>query len=128
MNILLVYPRFPQTFWSFNRALERVGRKVLLPPLGLVTVAALLPPEWNLRLVDVNVREVSDDDWSWADLVILSAMLVQRKDLAAQIGLARSRGLPVAVGGPFASSTPEAPELIPADYLVLDEGEITIPA
>ncbi len=128
MNVLLVYPRFPQTFWSFNRALERVGRKVLLPPLGLITVAALLPTDWNLRLVDVNVREVNDDDWSWADLVILSAMLVQRKDLAAQIGLARSRGLPVAVGGPFASSTPEAPELIPADYLVLDEGEITIPA
>jgi radical SAM superfamily enzyme YgiQ (UPF0313 family) len=127
MNVLLVYPRFPQTFWSFNRALERVGRKMLLPPLGLITVAALLPASWNLRLVDVNVREVAEEDWAWADLVILSAMLVQRRDLALQISRARTHGVPVAVGGPFASSTPEAPELAAADHLILDEGEITIP-
>jgi radical SAM superfamily enzyme YgiQ (UPF0313 family) len=128
MHVLLVYPRFPKTFWSFNRALELVGKQVLMPPLGLITVAALLPKEWSLKLVDTNIRAVSSDEWSWADLVIFSAMLVQKRDLADQIQLAKGRGLAVAVGGPFASSSPNARELKAADFLVLDEGEITIPA
>ena len=128
MHVLLVYPRFPKTFWSFNRALELVGKQVLMPPLGLITVAALLPEEWSLKLVDTNIRAVSSAEWSWADLVIFSAMLVQKRDLADQIQLAKDRGLLVAVGGPFASSSPNARELKAADFLVLDEGEITIPA
>jgi len=127
MRVLLLYPRFPKTFWSLHGALELMGRRVLLPPLGLITVAALLPSHWELRLVDANVRDVDDDDWSWADLVIASAMLVQRHHLAELIAEAKRWGLPVAVGGPFASSTPEAPELAAVDFLVLDEGEITIP-
>jgi radical SAM superfamily enzyme YgiQ (UPF0313 family) len=127
MRVLLVYPRAPRTFWSFDGALELVGRKVLLPPLGLVTVAALLPPHWQLRLVDTQIRPVRDDEWAWAELVILSGMIVHRRHLAEQISLARSWRVPVAVGGPFASSTPDAPELAGADYLILDEGEITIP-
>jgi radical SAM superfamily enzyme YgiQ (UPF0313 family) len=127
MNVLLVYPRFPRTFWSFDAVLELVGRKVLLPPLGLITAAALLPATWSLRLVDVNVREVREEEWEWADLAIFSAMLVQKRDLARQIATARAHGLPVAVGGPFATSTPEAPELASADFLILDEGEITVP-
>jgi len=85
MHVLLVYPRFPKTFWSFNRALELVGKQVLMPPLGLITVAALLPEEWSLKLVDTNIRAVSSAEWSWADLVIFSAMLVQKRDLADQI-------------------------------------------
>ncbi|WP_216903986.1 B12-binding domain-containing radical SAM protein [Synechococcus sp. CCY 9618] len=128
MNVLLVYPRFPKTFWSFDGVLEMVGRKVLLPPLGLITVAALLPASWSLRLVDGNIREVSEADWAWADLAIFSAMLVQKRDLARQIEMARAHDLPVAVGGPFATSTPGAPELAAADFLILDEGEITVPA
>ncbi|MFN6337762.1 MAG: B12-binding domain-containing radical SAM protein [Cyanobacteriota bacterium] len=127
MRVLLIYPRFPKTYWSFNRALELLGRKVLLPPLGLITVAALLPRDWELKLVDVNIRPVEPEEWAWADLVIASAMLVQKRDLARQITLAKSHQLPVAVGGPFVSSTPEAPELKHADFLILDEGEITIP-
>jgi len=127
MHVLLVYPEFPQTFWSFDRALELVGRKVLMPPLGLITVAALLPAHWKLRLVDENIRPVSKADWHWADLVIISAMLVQKKGLARLIARARQSRLPVAVGGPFATSTPEAPELALANFLILDEGEITIP-
>lgn len=127
MRVLLVYPRFPKTFWSFDRAVSLMGHSVLLPPLGLLTVAALLPQSWECRLVDCNVREVSEAEWQWAELVILSAMLVQKKDLAHQIGLAKRHHLPVAVGGPFATSTPEAPELKGVDYLVLDEGEITLP-
>ena len=127
MRVLLVYPCPPRTFWSFDGALELVGRRVLLPPLGLITVAALLPRHWQLRLVDTQIRPVREDEWAWAELVILSGMIVHKRDLARQIDLARSRGVPVAVGGPFATSTPEAPELAGADFLILDEGEITIP-
>jgi radical SAM superfamily enzyme YgiQ (UPF0313 family) len=127
MNVLLVYPRFPKTYWSFHGVLELLGRQVLLPPLGLITVAALLPAEWALKLIDCNSREVTSDEWAWADLVICSAMLVQKQDLARQIELAKAANLPVAVGGPFVSSTPDAPELSAADFLILDEGELTIP-
>ena len=127
MRTLLLYPEFPKTFWSYEKILELVNRKVLLPPLGLVTVAALLPQTWDLKLVDRNVREVREEEWAWAELVIISGMIVQKADMAAQIGKAKQRGLPVAVGGPFASSTPEAPELALADFKVLDEGEITLP-
>ncbi len=127
MRALLVYPRYPTTFWSFEEALALAGQRALMPPLGLLTVAALLPASWNLRLVDTNVRPISNDDWEWAELVICSAMLVQKRDLACCIAEARLRNLPVAVGGPFASSTPDAPELQQANYLILDEGEITVP-
>ena len=127
MRVLLIYPRFPKTFWSFDRAVELMGHRVLLPPLGLITVAALLPQSWYFQLVDSNVREVSEAEWEWADLAILSAMIVQKKDLAHQIGLAKQHKCQVAVGGPFATSTPEAEELKAADFLVLDEGEITLP-
>jgi radical SAM superfamily enzyme YgiQ (UPF0313 family) len=127
MRTLFVYPEFPKTFWSYEKILELVNRKVLLPPLGMVTVAALLPQHWQMKLVDRNVREVSEAEWDWAELVVISGMIVQKRDMAAQIAKAKARGLPVAVGGPFASSTPEAPELDLADYKVLDEGEITLP-
>ena len=70
MRTLFVYPEFPKTFWSYEKILELVNRKVLLPPLGLVTVAALLPQEWEMKLVDRNVREVTDEEWNWAELVI----------------------------------------------------------
>ena len=127
MRTLFVYPEFPKTFWSYEKILELVNRKVLLPPLGMVTVAALLPQTWEMKLVDRNVREVRDDEWEWAELVVISGMIVQKADMAAQIAKAKARGLPVAVGGPFASSTPDAPELQLADFKVLDEGEITLP-
>ena len=127
MRTLFIYPEFPKTFWSYEKILELVNRKVLLPPLGIVTVAALLPQEWEMKLVDRNVREVSEAEWAWAELVVISGMIVQKADMATQIGNAKQRGLPVAVGGPFASSTPDAPELQLADFKVLDEGEITLP-
>ena len=127
MRTLFVYPEFPKTFWSYEKILELVNRKVLLPPLGLVTVAALLPQEWEMKLVDRNVREVTDEEWDWAELVIISGMIVQKDDMAVQISKAKQLGLPVAVGGPFASSTPDAPELDLADFKILDEGEITLP-
>jgi len=80
-----------------------------------------------MKLVDWNMREVTDEEWKWAELVIISGMIVQRDDMAVQISKAMQRGLPVAVGGPFASSTPDAPELDLADFKILDEGEITLP-
>ena len=127
MRTLFLYPEFPKTFWSYEKILELVDRKVLLPPLGMVTVAALLPQHWEMKLVDRNVREVTEAEWDWAELVVISGMIVQRADMAAQIAAAKARGLPVAVGGPFASSTPDAPELSLADFKILDEGEITLP-
>ena len=123
MRTLFVYPEFPKTFWSYEKILELVNRKVLLPPLGLVTVAALLPQEWEMKLVDRNVREVTDEEWDWAELVIISGMIVQKDDMAVQISKAKQRGLPVAVGGPFASSTPDAPELDLADSRSLMKGK-----
>ena len=127
MRTLFVYPEFPKTFWSYEKILELVNRKVLLPPLGMVTVAALIHQYWEMKLVDRNVREVTDEEWNWAELVIISGMIVQKDDMAVQISKANERGLPVAVGGPFASSTPDAPELDLADFKILDEGEITLP-
>ncbi|HEY9873214.1 MAG TPA: DUF4070 domain-containing protein [Candidatus Obscuribacterales bacterium] len=127
MRVLLLYPLFPKTFWSYEKILELVNRKVLLPPLGLVTVAAILPQEWEFKLVDRNIRAVTDAEWEWADLVIISAMIVQKNDLCDQIREAKRRGKRVAVGGPYPTSVPEEPLNAGADYLILDEGEITLP-
>ena len=127
MRVLLLYPKFPPSFWSFEKALELVNRKALLPPLGLVTVAALLPQEWEFRLVDHNVRSVTEAEWEWAELVVISAMIVQKADFAAQIREGKKRGKLVAVGGPYPTSLPAEVEEMGADFLVLDEGEITLP-
>ncbi len=127
MRALLIWPRFPPTFWSFEGALALIGRKALVPPLGLITVAALLPADWELRLVDCNLRAPAPADWDWADLVMLSAMNVQRADFLSLIATARARGRPVVVGGPYATSVPAEAAAAGADYLVLDEAEVTLP-
>ena len=127
MRVLLIYPVFPQTFWSYDKILELVDRKVLLPPLGMLTVAAILPQEWEFQLVDRNIREVTEAEWKWAELVIFSAMIVQKQDLLAQIQAAKQRGKLVAVGGPYSTSLPDEPKAAGADFLILDEGEITLP-
>jgi radical SAM superfamily enzyme YgiQ (UPF0313 family) len=127
MRALLVYPQFPKTFWSYEKILELVDRQVVLPPLGLITVAAILPQEWEFKLVDRNVRAVTEAEWAWADVVIVSAMIVQKKDFAAQIQEAKKHGKLVAVGGPYPTSMPEEATAAGADFLILDEGEITLP-
>jgi radical SAM superfamily enzyme YgiQ (UPF0313 family) len=127
MRVLLVYPLFPKTFWSYEKILELINRKVLLPPLGLITVAAILPQEWEFRLVDRNIRAVTEEEWAWADLVIFSAMIVQKEDLLGQIREAKQHGKRVAVGGPYPTSMPQDMEEAGVDYLILDEGEITLP-
>lgn len=127
MKALLIYPLFPPTFWSYEKILELVDRQVLLPPLGLITVAGILPQDWEFKLVDRNIRSVTEAEWQWADLVIFSAMIVQQQDLIAQIQQAKQRGKLVAVGGPYATSVPHELQGAGADFLVLDEGEITLP-
>lgn len=127
MKVLLIYPIFPPTFWSYEKTLELVNRKVLLPPLGIVTVAAILPQKWEFKLVDRNIRPTTEAEWEWADLVLFSAMIVQKNDLLDQIREAKRRGKLVAVGGPYATSLPDEVKAAGADFLILDEGEITLP-
>jgi radical SAM superfamily enzyme YgiQ (UPF0313 family) len=127
MRVLLLYPLFPKSFWSFEKSLELVGRKAFMPPLGIITVAAILPQDWEYQLVDRNAREVTEAEWEWADLVILSAMIVQKDDFLAQIREAKRRGKRVAVGGPYVTALPDEAKIAGADYLILDEGEITLP-
>lgn len=127
MRVLLIYPQFPQSFWSFETTLELVNLKAQLPPLGLITVAAILPQTWEMKLVDRNVRDIAESEWEWADMVLLSAMIVQKVDFLTQIGEAKKRGKLVAVGGPYPTALPEEAKESGADFLVLDEGEITLP-
>jgi radical SAM superfamily enzyme YgiQ (UPF0313 family) len=121
MNILLIYPAFPDTFWSFSYALRFIGKKSAFPPLGLITVAALLPATWSLRLVDVNVDDLTDDDLAWADMAFLSAMAVQRKSAAVIIARCHGKGLRIVAGGPLFTAEPEAFGQV--NHLVLDEAE-----
>jgi radical SAM superfamily enzyme YgiQ (UPF0313 family) len=126
MRILLVYPEFPDTFWSFKHALKFVSKRASFPPLGLLTVAAMLPAEWEKRLVDMNVSTLNDEDLAWADYVFLSAMVVQRKSAAEVVARCNRAGVPVVAGGPLFT---EEPEKFPTvDHLVLNEAEVTLPA
>jgi radical SAM superfamily enzyme YgiQ (UPF0313 family) len=127
MRVLLLYPKFPKSFWSFEKALSLVDRKAMLPPLGLATVAAILPQEWEFRLVDHNVADIPEADWDWAEMVILSAMIVQKDDFGALIREAHRRGKLTAVGGPYSTALPQESIDAGADFLILDEGEITLP-
>jgi radical SAM superfamily enzyme YgiQ (UPF0313 family) len=121
MNVLLVYPQFPDTFWSFKHALQFVGKRASQPPLGLMTVAALLPGAWSKRLVDINVERLRDRDLAWADVVFVSGMHIQREPLMAILERCRARGLRTVVGGPIASSVPAAE--LKADHVVIGEAE-----
>jgi radical SAM superfamily enzyme YgiQ (UPF0313 family) len=127
MKALLLYPQFPQSFWSYDRFMEIAGLKAVIPPLGIITVAALLPQDWEIRFRDRNVTCETDADWQWCDLVILSAMVVQQSDFQALIRKAVRLGKPVAVGGPYPTSVPQDALDAGANFLILDEGEMTIP-
>ncbi len=125
MNILLIYPKFPDTFWSFKHALKFVRKKSSSPPLGLLTVAAMLPTTWEKRLVDMNVEELSEKDLQWADMVMISAMTVQRKSTQQVIARIKAAEIPIVAGGPLFTAEPEAfPDV---DHLILNEAEITLP-
>jgi radical SAM superfamily enzyme YgiQ (UPF0313 family) len=124
MKILLVYPHYPDTFWSFRHALKFIGRKASFPPLGLLTVAAMLPAEWEKRLVDMNVRSISDEELAWADYVFISAMTIQRKSAQDLIDRCLRLGVKTVAGGPlFTACHDDYPEV---DHLVLGEAELTL--
>jgi radical SAM superfamily enzyme YgiQ (UPF0313 family) len=125
MNILLVYPEFPDTFWSFKHALRFVHKKAGAPPLGLLTVAAMLPAEWNKRLVDLNVTSLTAKHLAWADYVFVSAMIVQRQAARAVVARCKEAGVKVVAGGPlFTMEHEQFPEV---DHFVLNEAELTLP-
>jgi len=125
MNILLVYPEFPDTFWSFKHALKFVHKKASSPPLGLLTIAGMLPEEWKLRLVDMNVRRLDDPDICWADFVFLSAMTIQRDSCRDVIARCNQLGTKIVAGGPL--FTTERENFKGIDHFVLNEAEITLP-
>ena len=125
MNILLVYPEFPDTFWSFKHALKFVHKKAGAPPLGLLTVAAMLPAEWKKRLVDLNVTSLNPKDLAWANYVFVSAMIVQRDSARELIARCKKAGVKVVAGGPlFTMEHEHFPEV---DTFVLNEAELTLP-
>ena len=125
MNILLVYPQYPTTFWSFKYALTFISKKASLPPLGLLTVAAMLPAEWEQRLVDLNATRLTDKDLQWADYVFISAMSIQKESALAVIARCKSLGVKMIAGGPLFTANPE--EFSAVDHLVLNEAELTLP-
>jgi radical SAM superfamily enzyme YgiQ (UPF0313 family) len=125
MNILLVYPQYPVTFWSFKYALKFIAKKASLPPLGLLTVAAMLPQEWNQRLVDLNTEKLTDADIRWADYVLISAMSIQKESADSIIERCRLLGTKVIAGGPH--FTAYAEDYGHVDHLILNEAEITLP-
>src|SRR5215472_478487 len=120
IKVLLVWPRFPASFWSFSGMLELLPQAVLHPPLGLITVAALCPKNWALRLIDRNLEEMEESDIRWADLVMVSGMRVQHEDMRDVLVRARAMGKRTIVGGPYASSEPEAVSSL-ADHVVAGE-------
>ncbi len=124
MNILLVYPKYPDTFWSFKHVMKFVSRKAAFPPLGLLTVASMLPAEWNKKLIDLNVEPLTDSDLLWADLVFVSAMIVQKQSVREVIDRCKSVNRKVVAGGPLFSTSNET---FAADYFVLNEAEVTLP-
>jgi radical SAM superfamily enzyme YgiQ (UPF0313 family) len=124
-NVLLIYPKVPPTFWSFKHALRFIGRKASSPPLGLLTVAAMLPPEWSVRLVDTTVRKLTDAHLAWADCAFISGMVVQRESARKVIARCKAAGLRVVAGGPLFTSEHE--DFSEVDHFVLNEAELTLP-
>ncbi len=126
MKILLVYPGYPDTFWSFKHALKFISKRATHPPLGLLTVAAMLPKEWEKKLVDMNVSSLRDKDLAEADLVFISGMSIQKASAQEVIARCKKMGVKIVAGGPL--FTTECEEFEDVDYLVLNEAEITLPS
>jgi len=125
LKILLVYPQYPDTFWSFKHALKFISKKAPFPPLGLLTVAAMLPSEWEKKLVDMNVTVLSDEDIGWADYVFISAMVVQRDSVKEVITRCKKFSTKIVAGGPLFTTGHE--EFDGVDHFVLGEAEVTLP-
>lgn len=125
MNVLMINPKIPATYWSFKHALGFLGKKAAFPPLGLLTVAAMLPENWTPRLVDANVRPLRTKDLEWADLAMVGGMVIQREHAREVIRRCKAADLTLVGGGPLFTCEPESfPEV---DHLVLNEAEVTLP-
>lgn len=120
-----MYPEFPDTYWSFRHALKFEGKRAAFPPLGLMTVSSMLPNEWERRLIDMNVETLWPGDVEWADIVFVSAMIVQNESLESVVELCRKMGKKVVVGGPYVSTSSE--RLPDADHIFIGEAETTLP-
>lgn len=125
MKVLLVYPEYPNTFWSFKYALKFISKKASYPPLGLLTVAALLPKDWEKRLIDMNATKLNNNDIIWADIVMISAMSIQEKSVRDVIKRCKLFDKKIVAGGPLFTARHE--EFDGVDHFILNEGEITIP-
>jgi radical SAM superfamily enzyme YgiQ (UPF0313 family) len=125
MKVLLINPEFPDTYWSFRYALPFEGKRCAFPPLGLLTVSALLPASWERRLVDLNVESLQMSDIEWADMVFATAMLVQKNSLKQVVQKCKARGKRVVIGGPYVTTTVE--DVRGADHIFLGEAESTLP-
>lgn len=124
MHILMVYPEFPDTFWSFKHALKFIRKKSVSQPLGLLTIASMLPKEWKKRLVDVNIQNLTNRDIEWADYVFISAMIVQRDSARQIVDRCKRMKKKIVVGGPLFTLQPD--EFDDVDHLVLNEAELTL--
>ncbi len=126
MKALLLYPSFPDTFWSFRHSLKFIHKKSAFPPLGLLTVGSMLPEEWDKRVVDLNVTKLTEKDLAWADYAFISAMVVQRKSARHTITRCKKAGVKVVAGGPLFTAEYELFDEV--DHFVLNEGELTLPS
>jgi radical SAM superfamily enzyme YgiQ (UPF0313 family) len=124
-KILLLYPEFPTTYWSYKYILPFIGKKAVMPPLGLLTIAAMIPDHYDLRLIDMNVSSFTAKDLQGIDLVLISSMIVQRDSFQKAVALCNKKNIPVAAGGPYPTSSYEG--ISGVDYFILNEGEITLP-
>ncbi len=128
MKALLIWPKFDSfSFWNFEKVCDVVGVKYMTPPLGLLTVGALLPTQWNIRLVDENIRMLTDNDLEWADQVLVGSKIVHRQRALDVIAMAKRAGKIVAVGGPDPTLSHAVYERSDADFVCVGEGELTIP-
>lgn len=125
MKVLLVYPETPATYWSFKDALKFISKKAAEPPLGLITVAAMLPKQWSKKLIDLNVSKLNDKDILWADYVFIGAMNVHLSSFREIVRRCNKLGVKVVAGGPLA--TTQYKDLLGVDHFVLNEAEITLP-
>ena len=125
MKVLLVYPEYPNTFWSFKSAIKFISKKAAFPPLGLLTVASMLPKEWKKGLIDVNIKELKDSHIEWADVVFISGMVVQKKNAQEVINRCKAKGKTVVAGGPLFTTGYETFKNV--DHFVLNEAEVTLP-
>lgn len=124
MNILLINPEVPNTFWSFKNVLRFISKKSLLPPLGLLTVAAMLPEQYEKKLIDLNTDNLKDRDIQWADYVFLTGMVIQKKSVDEIIHRCNRLNAKIVAGGPLFNTMPELYPTI--DHIIMKEGEITL--